>query len=103
MNFGPPPRCHLPTHAVAYPRALSRSAIVFSVTDSPKFALTPFGPPPLNSWPNRVGYRPVSRPARHGLQYVAATYPLVNRTPFFAMESMFGVGICLLPWNPISP
>lgn len=27
------------------------------------------------------------------LQYVAATYPCVNLTPFFAKASMFGVGI----------
>src|SRR5581483_8864153 len=30
-------------------------------------------------------------------------YPLVNRTPFLAIESTLGVGISGLPWNPYSP
>jgi hypothetical protein len=33
---------------------------------------------------------------------VAATYPLVNRTPLRAIESMFGVRMSVEPWKPYS-
>ena len=41
--------------------------------------------------------------ALEGLQKDAVTYPLVKRTPCRASESIFGVGICELPWQPSSP
>src|SRR3954464_6074823 len=41
-------------------------------------------------------------PARVGLQYGPLTYPLVNRTPCDASESMFGVGMSLHPLAPMS-
>src|SRR3954464_480850 len=41
-------------------------------------------------------------PARVGLQYGPLTYPLVNRTPCDASESIFGVGMSLHPLAPMS-
>ena len=79
-----------------------RSAIVTSLSGNPTSRCSVVAAPMLNSCPNRCGYLPVNRPARVGLQNGPVTYASVNRIPERASESMFGVGMSLLPWKPTS-
>jgi hypothetical protein len=53
--------------------------------------------------PNLSWYLPVISPALLGPQTANDTYPFVNTTPLFAILSIPGVGISVLPLNPTSP
>jgi hypothetical protein len=45
----------------------------------------------LNSYPDRLGYRPVMMAALEGAHVAEAAYALLKTTPCCAMESIFGV------------
>src|SRR3954451_6380531 len=83
------PRCHLPTQAVRYPRALRTLASVVSSKFNPLLSCGN----KTSGTPTRVGYRPVSRAAREGEQTGSAEEKFVKRTPSEARRFRFGVWI----------
>ena len=90
-GFGQPqPRCHLPTHAVAYPcpRSMAGTVSCFSAMSGGEN-----GPRTPRCSRVRQAYRPVSRAYRVGEQTADGECASVNRTPSAASRSMFGVGI----------
>ena len=98
------PRCHLPTMPGRVAGRLEPLGQRLFVADQAEFvgrvadrARIELVPEPL-----LIAARSSSRPASD-CRRDRRRSPLVNRTPFLAIESICGVGMSLCPWQPSSP